>query len=306
MAPLKRKRPIGIGATAKAKKAKAASAATPAFNAAVAKAVKRVEAQSQETTYSTATCYLNSSGSTYTLLGYSLTGLNSSAAWSASSPGTRANATNQVFYCPLSVFAQVGNTSTPGYRKGQRINPVGFRISIEHNQSLATINSVYKWAVCRNKGNTILNAGNTITSPGITQQTSLSLFAPFVQGPLVSASSNTSSLPLGDFPSAMRWNHQEWSLTKRGSYTMPAQLARENSSVGGSATATSGVTIGQTKTLTAYVPIKDTFWDYPSPTAINGIKGGDYFFVLWREGACDSLIALDQITMLFELSFKDP
>jgi hypothetical protein len=64
--------------------------------------------------------------------------------------------------------------------------------------------------------------------------------------------------------------------------------------------------VSQSKNLVVYCPIPDTTWTYGNPTAIGNIKGGDYFFVIWREGAADRQIASDEMTVLFELSFKDP
>lgn len=297
-----RKKPIGIGATYRAKQKAANFGATPSFNRALVAAVKKVENRAVETTYSQSGLYMDSSLSTFTQTGYSMSGLNSSAAYSASTPTTRANATNQCLVWPLSPMAQVGNTSTPGYRKGQRISPIGFRFSVEHDQQLATMNVNYKWALVRNKGQTLTS---NATIPGITGTNSLGLFVPLVQGPLVSSGGPSGSLPMGNFSSCMRWNRQEWSVMKSGTWSMGAVLSRENASVI-SAPQTSSNVANVSRCVTGYAPIKDKFWDYPAPTATTGIKGGDYFFIVWREGSADAYIARDQMSFVFEFSFKDP
>ncbi|AXB22593.1 capsid protein [Alces alces faeces associated circular virus MP65] len=295
--PAKKSSRGGIGKAAKAKKN---YGATPAFNRALTAAVQKVEARSQETTYSQSGVYLNAAQSTFTQTGYTLSGLNQSAAYAVGTTNTRANATNQVFAFPICPLAQVGNSSTPGYRKGQRINPVGFRFSIQHDQSLATMSATYKWALIRNQGGTL--SGNT--GPVITQTNAITMFVGLVQGPLASAGGPNGALPNGDFASSMRWNRQAWTVKKQGSYTMPAALARDNNTAPASATAPPFH--NSSKTVTHFIPIRDSHWDYPTPTAIANIKGGDYYFVLWREGSADQFIGNDFINFICELSFKDP
>ena len=59
----------------------------------------------------------------------------------------------------------------------------------------------------------------------------------------------------------------------------------------------------------------DTEWDFVSRTG-SDIKGGNYFFVLWREGGPDfvqytasptvtAALGKVQMKVLFELAFKD-
>lgn len=298
-----RKKPLGIGATRKAKKN---YGATPAFNKALVAAVKKVENRQQETVYSQSGFYMNTNSTTLTTTGFSLSGLNQSAAYASATTTTRLTLTNNVFYFPLSALAQVGNSSTPGYRKGQRINPVGFRISIQHYQGLATVGATYTWMLIRNKGQTLTAVGTTsgITIPGINQVSAMALFVPLIQGPLAGAGGPNGSTPNGDFVSAMRFNYADWQKVKSGSWTMGPILQRENSSQPSAPNSANAQTAA--KQIKAYVPIKDSYWEYPLPTAISGIKGGDYFFVIYREGYQDPNINSDAIIGQVELSFKDP
>ena len=306
----KRKRPLGLLATRNAKRAKTGrdkygaksidwNAASKLADQAAASAVRRAT----ETTYSQSGAYLNTNATTLTKSGYSMSGLNQSAGYIPATSTTRLNATSNCFVWPVSPMAQVGNTSTPGYRKGQRINPIGFRFSISHYQGLAsTQGATYHWAFIRNKGVSL--QGTQVTTPVISSTDSVALFVPFIQGPLVTNGPN-GTIPNGDFSSAARWNYPEWQKVKSGTWTMPAMLARENSAVINAPTANAN-NQNASKLIQGYVPIKDAHWEYPTPTAISNIKGGDYFFVIWREGFQDPYINSDAMVMMYELSFKDP
>ena len=304
----KKRKPLGLLATRNAKRAKVGgrdkygaksidwNAAAKLADQAAASAVRRAT----ETTYSQGGLYLNTFNTTFNQTGYNMSGLNQSAAYVASTTNTRQNATNQVMVWPLSPMAQVGNTATPGYRKGQRINPVGFRFSIAHTQSLATLQgAVYHWALVRNKGLTVTN---NPTQPFITQTNAMALFVPWVQGPIASLGPN-GTLPNGDYSSITRWNYQEWNKVKTGTWTMRPVLNLENANTVQAPGATA--VPQQVKFSQGYVPIKDANWDYPSPTAITNIKGGDYYFIIWREGPGDTIIGSDVMCCTFELSFKD-
>lgn len=85
---------------------------------------------------------------------------------------------------------------------------------------------------------------------------------------------------------------------------MPPVASRENNALPNSPT--TAPVPSTTKCITGYIPIKDAHWDYATPTAIANIKGGDYYFTIWREGAADTNIANDVMYTVFELSFKDP
>ncbi|MGI4851893.1 MAG: hypothetical protein ACRYGR_08125 [Janthinobacterium lividum] len=299
-----KKKPAGIGASYRAKKKAANYGATPAFNKALVAAVKKVEMKQTETVYSQASLFMGSFNS-YTLSGYNMSALNQTGTFSASAPANRCNGTSQCLLFPVSIMAQVGNTSTPGYRKGQSICPVGLRVAIKHDQGLSSVGATFKWALIRDKGASLLASGVTISSPAIGQTTAINLFVPMTQGPLVSASALTGTPPTGDFVSAMRWNSYQWRKVKSGSWTMPATASRENTGIV-TAPTSSSVTVSASKNMVVYCPIPDKTWDYPAPTAINNIKGGDYFFVIWREGAGDPALGYDQMSVFFELSFKDP
>jgi len=264
-------------------------------------AAKTAVNRATETTYSQSGVYLNTGMATLTTSGYSMSGLNQSAGYTAADPSTRGDKTNACLIIPVVNLAQVGNSNTPGYRKGQRINPIGFRISWEHTQSLASINKTYHYAFLRNKGKTFPSAN----VPGIASTDFLQLFVPQIQGPLVTAGGPQGLLPMGNFSSCMRWNRQEWSVLKHGKYTMGPAVELANNGV--IITPTNASADNTKSSLqTAYFPIKDAHWDYPNPTANVDIKGGDYFFVLWSEGAADRVLGRDTFKFVYELSFKDP
>jgi len=264
-------------------------------------AAKTAVNRATETTYSQSGLYCNTQLDTLNTVGYSLSGINQSAVYTAANPSTRGDKTNGVLVIPVVNLAQVGNTNTPGYRKGQRINPLGFRVSWEHSQAIPTMNKTYHYAFIRNKGRTF----TSITSPQLTTTDSMYLFVPQIQGPLVGAGGPAGNLPMGNFSSCMRWNRSEWNVLKHGKYTMAPTIEMANNAAIISPT---NITASFTRTHceTVYIPIKDAHWDYPTPTAITDIKGGDYFFVMWSEGDADRLLGRELMRFVYELSFKDP
>lgn len=303
----KRKRPIGLLASSKRAKlardkygAKAIdwNAAARLADQAAASAVRR----STETTYSQSGVIMNTAMTPLTQTGYNMSGLNQTAAYSGADVVTRLSRTNACFVWPVSPMAQVGNSSTPGYRKGQRINPIGFRFCITHYQGLPTVqNATYHWAMVRNKSVTL--GGNPVI-PYITTTTNLQLFTPLIQGPLASAGGPNGVTPVSDFSSSMRPNSQSWTKVKSGSWTMSPMLERANNAVYVQPDHANDQ--NSAKSITGYVKFKDAHWDYGTPTAITGVKGGDYYFVIWREGTRDLYINSDAMVTTFELSFKDP
>jgi len=269
---------------------------------------KKTVLRTSETLYSQSGWYMDTSKNTFVQTGNNLSGLNTSAAFAQTNPGIRANSTNQVFVFPLSPMVQLGNQGTPGYRGGQKIQVHGLSISIMHYQNLPSTNGVYHYALVRNISKTITGTGYAI--PGITQTNALSLFVPLKQGPLASAGGPNGVLPVGDFSSAMRWNRAEWRVCKSGTWTTGMRQQSQNNADNDDPTTAAGSgsfnNFTNSKILKIYYDFKDQTWDYTDPNSLNAIKGGDYYFMIWREGAADLYLGREQINGIVELSFKDP
>lgn len=268
-------------------------------------AAKKSAIRIQEMLYSQSGFYMDTAKTTLTQTGFALSGLNQTAGFTAADSGTRGNGTNQAFCFPLSPMSQLGNQGNPGYRGGQKINVHGFKLCLLHYQGLAAITATYHVALLRNVSTTI--SGTGYATPGIAQTNSLTLFVPLVQGPLSSSGGPNGNLPQGDYSSCMRWNRADWRVVKHDTYTMPCTSQRENSKVATDPTTASGsASMTISKRLDMYVDMKDQVWDYTQPTSTNGIKGGDYYLVIWREGCTDAIIGRDFIQGMVELSYKDP
>lgn len=312
--PPKRKAPKGILANYRAKKAKTKSGrdkygakgidwdlAIKVADAAAKKSAIRV----QETLYSQSGWFMQTDKSTFVQTGFNLSGLNQSAAFSLSNPSSRADATNQCFVFPVSPLSQLGNQGTPGYRAGQKILAHSLSVGIFHEQMLPTVTATYHVALLRNVSQT--RTGTGYATPGITQTNALDLFVTLNQGPLASAGGPSGVLPDGDWSSIMRWNRADWRVCKHETWTMTRQLDGANIKEGNDPTAANGtVARAVGKCHKMYYSFKDQVWDYASPGAINNIKGGDYYVVIWREGPGDSYIGRETLNGVVELAFKDP
>ena len=157
----------------------------------------------------------------------------------------------------------------------------------------------------RNVSSTI--TGPTFGLPGITQTNALGLFLPLTQGPLVGQGGPSGALPNGDYSSIMPWQRSDWRCVKHVTYTMPALTQRENSRLSSDPGTNAGTQICNVSKMTKlHYDFKDQVWDYAIATANNGIKGGDYYFLMWREGVKDFAPGMDNILGTVHLTYKDP
>lgn len=268
-------------------------------------AAKKQALKVSETLRSQSGFTLKADNTTFTQTGFALSGLNQSAVFQVTDVGTRGNATNQCFVFPLSPMSQLGNSGTAGYRTGQKINVHGLDVSIAHYQGLASVVGIYHLALIRNVSQTI--SGPLFASPGITQTNALGLFLPLNQGPLANQGGPSGTLPNGDYSTIMQWNRGDWRCVKHTTYTMPALTQRENTRLSSDPGTVAGTQICNVSKLTKFhYDFKDQVWDYSVPTQTNGIKGGDYYFIMWREGVKDFAPGMDNIIGTVQLTYKDP
>ena len=302
MAKRKFSGPRGIAA---AKRARNNYGATPALERAMARVARKTEMRMSETLYSQSSFRLDTSKSTLVQSGFNCSGLNQSQAPVAGTISKRNDATNQCYVFPISPLSQLGNQGLPGFRGGSKINAKGLRISIMHYQHLASQFSTYHWAIIRDKAAVWAGPANAI--PGITQTNAMQLFQPLSFGPLANAGGPAGPLPSGDFSSCMRRNTGDWAFVKSGTWRMQPEFSRTNTKIDSDPTA-GGVVDGlsYSKKIDIYHSFKNQLWDYGQPNNPYGVKGGDHFLVIWREGVADLYNARDLILGTIELSFKDP
>lgn len=311
--PPKRKSPPGIGAKAKAaKKAKATGSKRPTDYIAkggvdwnlVSKladaAVKKEVNKNIETQYSQAmACLTHIPDQPRT--GWDLCGLN------AASDGSFDP--DQAMIFNLGYLSQQGSALTPGFRVGQRMNAKYFRITISANLPQLSADCTYHWRILRRKHD---KAGQTAYStPTITSMTELELFKPLLDGPFASSSrygeGGSALNPFPYFSSHNRQNTDSWTFCQdgHGSKFVKAYPIDPDSP---------DHKFVASFCETMYFKLESE-WDFISRTG-SDIKGGNYFFVLWREGGPDFVqyttatnitAALGHIQMkvLFELAYKD-
>lgn len=207
----------------------------------------------------------------------------------------------------LGYLSAQGSSLQTGHRIGQRMNAKYFRIVVSANLPMVTSDCVYHWRIVRRKHD---QAGQlAYDQPTIAQMSEVGLFKPVSDGPLFKDSSygyGTDTIPFPTYVSSMRQNTEAWTFTK-GAYgskyvkAQPLDLEADHK-----------YTASFCETF--YHPLEEE-WEFSSRTG-SDLKGGNYFFVMWREGAPDyvqfnaaqeTIAKLGglEIKVLFELAFKD-
>ncbi|RYE04778.1 MAG: hypothetical protein EOP33_08590 [Rickettsiaceae bacterium] len=267
---------------------------------------KKTVLKTSETLESQSGWYMSTALPALTKVGSNLSGLNQDSAYVQSYPANRQISTNNVFVFPLSPLSQLGNAGTPGYRQGHRICAHSIEINIIHKQNLSNTTGYYHYAIVRNKSITL--TGDAYAKPGITQTNNLALFKPLNQGPLATYGPN-GDLPDGDWSSCMRRNTDDWSWVKSGYWVAPRLPIGGNGAKNSSPTsdiASNGTQIDFSKKIRVSHSFKNQVWEYSKPTEINGIKGGDYYFIIWREGTEDPILGYEAINGTIQFKYKDP
>ena len=316
--PPKRKASSGIGAKAKAtKKSKIIGKSKPKDYIAkggvdwnlVSKladaAVKKEVNKNIETQYSQAMVTLTHNPDVTARAGWDLCGLN----LNASQTGDAKFDPDQALIFNLGYLSQQGSALTPGYRIGQRMNAKHFRITVSANLPLLAADCTYHWRIIRRK--TDKSGQTAYSTPTLVSMTDIELFKPLLDGPFASSSrygmEGSALNPFPYFSSHNRQNTDAWTFCQDGHGSKYVK----------------GYPIDPDSTDQKYVASfcetmyfkLDTEWDFVSRTG-SDIKGGNYFFVLWREGGPDfvqytasptvtAALGKVQMKVLFELAFKD-
>lgn len=315
--PPKRKAPLGIGAKAKAaKKAKTTGKSKPTDYIAkggvdwtlVSKladaAVKKEVNKNIETQYSQAMVTLTHAPNKATT-GWDLCGLNLN--------GTKFDP-DQAMVFNLGYLSQQGSSLTPGYRIGQKINAQYIKCTVAANLPQISSDCTYHWRILRRK--TDKPGQLAYATPTLASMTQLEMFKPLSDGPFASVSQygqeGSSQNPFPYFSSANRQNTDYWTFCQGGHGSKYVKGQPINVDSDPDTTTDQKYVASFCEQL--YFRI-DNEWDFVTRTG-SDIKGGNYFFVLWREGGPDftqytadpnllSQLGSMQIKVLFELAYKD-
>lgn len=321
--------PAGTNAKARAgvaakKAAKSGKGWTDAqMQAAARQAAERVVNKSIETQYSQALVTLSSATAPGTSPSpWMLPPLNRQAAIYDSTA---------VLVFNMCYLSQVGQSTLPGFRLGQRINAKSFTIAIDINAPQSASDCSYNWCVVRRKNdapNQTAYSTPTVLGGGV-----VGLFKPLTDGPYASVAGyyggtggvtvGNSSVPMPYYLSSTRRNTDEWSWVtgSSGSVNIPGMpIQTPDVTPATSTTPASAITEQRycphvSKKM--YLALGDggQDWDFVTRGG-SDVKGGNYFFMLWREGPPHIGLAAEpenasansgghSISCYFELAYKD-
>lgn len=221
---------------------------------------------------------------------------------------------DQALVFNLGYLSQQGSAMTPGYRIGQRINCKYIRVVVSGNLPQISSDCTYKWRIIRRKND---QSGQlAYATPTLASMTQLELFKPLSDGPFAAASKfgeeGTAQNPFPYFSSANRQNTEHWTFCQGGSGSK--YLKGNPIMVDSDPDTTQDEKYVASFCESMYFYI-DNEWEFVSRTG-SDIKGGNYFFVLWREGGPDftqyssdphllAQLGQMQLKVFFELAYKD-
>lgn len=221
---------------------------------------------------------------------------------------------DQAMVFNLGYLSQQGSAMTPGYRIGQRINCKWIRIVVSGNLPQISSDCTYKWRIIRRKND---QAGQlSYAIPTLESMTELGLFKPVSDGPFATSSNfgerGSAKNPFPYFSSANRQNTEAWTFCQGGG---GSKYLKGNPILVDTDPETSQdekYVASFCESMYFYI---DNEWEFVTRTG-SDIKGGNYFFVLWREGGPDftqyasdphllSQLGQMQLKVFFELAYKD-
>ena len=288
------------------KKLDADSMINATIKAEIAKAASRQIAKTIETQYSYALMTMITTTGTTTdpnlsNSGFKLWGLNqyyvpvpTGAATGAAGTGWQYTG-KQMFVFNLSSLSRVRSateTAVSGYRVGNKCNVNSIEINVFGEVIAPDVDGAsYHGMIVRSKDGA---RAKYALQPKIANADELGLWKPMSDGPL--AASNTGqgvSFPVPEKLSLMRRNYDAWTYPASASMVKTLRTTETSSNY------------KQNIDMNLYFKV-DSVWDFTSalPGDSPVLKGGDYFFVLWREGAEDSS-SRSNIGVHFAMSFKD-
>jgi len=265
-------------------------------------AAKKEMNKNIETQYSSAMVTMTHDPTKTATVGFDLAGLNMNAVSNKFRP-------DQAMIFNIGYLSQQGSSLAPGYRIGQRMNCKYIKVTISANLPQVSADCTYHWRIVRRKND---QSGQlAYAQPTLTGITNIGLFKGLTDGPLANSSvfgqGGSADNPFPNFSSAMRQNTEAWTFTKGAhGYKYVKAAAIDTDSNDDKYVASFCETL--------YLPFEEE-WEFVTRTG-SDIKGGNYFFVMWREGGPDfvqyssppnvaSALGAIEIKVLFELAFKD-
>lgn len=211
----------------------------------------------------------------------------------------------------LGFLSQHGASLIGGFRTGSKINAKYLRVTIEATLPQTSADCTYHFRIVRRKADQSQQMAYPV--PTISSMRDLRLFKTEFDGPFASSVAyGVGADVVNPFPSASsvsRQNTDEWRFFTGDAY--------KTKFVKGTIAAPNVVTGYHVSHFveTVYLKLEEE-WDFPARPPNSELKGGNYFFVMWREGALDAchmqtdadvLKGLGGVEMkgLFELSYKD-
>jgi hypothetical protein len=287
------------------KKLDADAMVSATIKAEIAKGVTRQMSKTIETQYSySLISMLTSSGTAVppglsdTGTGFKLTGLNQSYNPSGvvNQPGNNFSyqATTMLVF-NLSALSQVRSATTAatsGFRVGNKCYVNGIDINVWGEIKNPNADGVtYHAMIVRSKDGA---SAKFALQPRIVTSASMKLFKAMTDGPLASVNTGDGvDNPVEEKLSLMRRNYDSWSFPSSAMASKTLKICEATNA-----------DYKQSLDMRMYFKV-DSTWDFT--TAVPGdsvLKGGDYFFVLWREGPTDPA-SVSNIYTHFALSFKD-
>lgn len=265
-------------------------------------AAKKEMNKNIETQYSSAMVTMTHHPDKNQTVGWDLCGLNMDATTDKFTP-------DQAMIFNIGYLSQQGSSLSPGYRIGQRMNCKYLKVTISANLPQVSADCTYHWRIVRRKND---QSGQlAYAKPTLASISTIGLFKGLTDGPLANQSSfgqgGSINNPFPNFCSAMRQNTEAWTFTKGAhGYKYVKAGAIDTDSNDDKYVASFCETL--------YLPFEEE-WEFVTRTG-SDIKGGNYFFVMWREGGPDfvqyssppnvtAALGAIEIKALFELAFKD-
>lgn len=276
-------------------------------DAAMLKALVAAESQRQinktiETQHSYAFVNLfhfvpNVSTGSANMSGFSMIGLNQTyVPASATSPQAIVPTWNNMMVFNLSALCQIRTGTTPavsGYRIGNKVNVQALTVSVNGGVVGPGADCTYYAMIARRKDGALVGQA---TTPAIVTSNNTSLWKSSNEGPLAALNVGANvDCPVPTYASTMRRNYDSWTFTQ-GAMTSGSVKVQ---------TADDSIDYNAKIEMKLYHAFNEV-WDYTQQNSNSSltIKGGDYFFYLWREGPPDEH-AKSNLNVQFTLTFKD-
>ena len=244
----------------------------------------------------------NVSTGTPSMSGFQMIGLNQTyVPASGTSPASLNPTWNNMMVFNLSALCQIRTGTTPavtGYRVGNKVNVAALTATINGGVLGPGADCTYYAMIAKRKDGGLVGQA---TTPSIVTSDNTSLWKSSNEGPLAAMNLGAGvNCPVPNYASTMRRNYDSWTFTQGAMTSSSVKIP--NAGAGAAVDDTDYNAKVEMKLYHAFNEV----WDYTqlNSNSVLTIKGGDYFFYLWREGPPDRN-AQANLNVQFTLSFKD-